>query len=106
MGLFTKKPYSLDSLNVAEKAAVKTALEVAQMVDTQGKLKKELGSALKDFGKGKFSKEDMAITMAALAASLKALAGSEDPDRSSLLNKKKVAVVSMALALDKLKNML
>jgi len=106
MGLFTAKPYKLDSLNFAEKAAVRTALEVAQMLDTQGRLKKELNSALKGLDKGKMSRKDLATSVACLAASLSAMSNSEDPDRSSLLAKKKVATVAMALALDKLKNML
>ena len=106
MGLFTRKPYKMDSLNIAEKAAVKTALEVAQALDRGGRMKKELSSAIRDFDKGKLSKKDMATTVACLVASLSALSGTDDPDRSSLLNKKKVVMVSMALALDKLKNML
>ena len=52
------------------------------------------------------SREDLATSIACLAASLSAMSSSEDPDRSSLLAKKKVATVAMALALDKLKNML
>ena len=106
MGLFTRKPYSMASLNIAEKAAVQTALEVAQALDRGGILKKELSTALKEFGKGKMSKKSLMTTIACLVASLKSLKDSEDPDRSSLLQKKKVVVVSMALALDKLQNML
>ena len=57
MGLFTPKPYSLDSLNIAEKFAAKTALQIAQAVDHQGQLKKQLDSALKNFDKGKLTKD-------------------------------------------------
>ncbi len=106
MGLFSFRPYKLDSLNFAEKSALKAALEVAQMLDTQGQLKKSLNSALKGLEKGKMSKSELTTSIACLAASLTALSKTEDPDRSSLLAKKKVATVAMALALDKLKNLL
>ena len=86
MGLFTAKPYKMDSLNIAERAAVSTAMEVALQLDTQGKVTKKLKTALRDFNKGKMSKEDMAVAIACLLGSLKALSSGEDPDRSSLLN--------------------
>ena len=49
MGLFTAKPYKMDSLNIAERAAVSTAMEVAMQLDTQGKVTKKLKTALRDF---------------------------------------------------------
>jgi len=106
MGLFTRKPYKLDSLNIAEKAAVSTALEIGLAVSRDPKLTKSLQAAQKDLRGGKMSKDTLGTTVACLVASLAALAGSDDPDRSSLLQQKKVVTVSMALALDKLKNML
>ena len=106
MGLFTAKPYKMDSLNIAERAAVSTAMEVALQLDTQGKVTKKLKTALRDFNKGKMSKEDMAVAIACLLGSLKALSSGEDPDRSSLLKKKAVVQVSMAMALAKLQKML
>ncbi len=106
MGLFTPKPYSLDSLNIAEKFAAKTALQIAQAVDHQGQLKKQLDSALKNFDKGKLTKEDLTLTIACLMAALEALQKGDDPERTTLLKQKQVLEVSMAMALDKLKDML
>ena len=106
MGLFTKRPYDLSSLNGAEKAATKSALEVAQMMDTQGRLKKELKNALTGLSKGKMTREELATSIACLVATLAALNSGDDPDRSSLLAKKKIATVVVALALDKLKGLL
>ena len=106
MGLFTPKPYKLDSLNIAERAAVSTALEIGLAVSKDPKLTKSLNNAQKDLRGGKMSRDTLSTTIACLVASLAALAGSDDPDRSSLLEKKKVVTVSMALALDKLKNLL
>lgn len=103
MGLFTKRPYDVSNLNSAEKAAAQAALEVAQMLDTRGAMKKDLKGAMTGLRKGKMTRNDLATTVACLVASLAALAGSDDPDRSSILNQKKVATVAMAMALDKLK---
>jgi len=103
MGLFTRRPYDVSNLNSAERAAAQAALEVAQMLDTRGTMKKELNGALKGRRKGKMTRSELATTAACLVASLASLAGSEDPDRSSMLNQKKVATVAMAMALDKLK---
>lgn len=104
-GLFSKK-ISINSLGIAEKAAVETALEVAQMLDRKGELTKQLSSALAGVRKGKMTKEDIKVTVACLLASLAALTSGDDPDRSSQLQKKQVAQVSMALAIEKLKKLL
>ncbi|MCR5295946.1 MAG: hypothetical protein K6E17_00930 [Clostridiales bacterium] len=106
MGLFTPKPYSMDSLNIAERAAVRTALKVGLMVGSDSSVKKKLQTALNDFDKGKLSKEDMAAVIACLIASLAAIKSGDDPERSSQLQQQQVVEVSMAMALDKLKNML
>ena len=106
MGLFTSRPYSMSSLNGAEKSAVRTALEVAKAVGVDGKLGKSVNTAIKELQKGKMSKDSLTTSIAALVASLAALSGSEDPDRSTLLKQKQVAQVVMVMALDKLKNML
>ncbi len=103
MGLFTSRPYDVSNLNAAETAAAQAALEIAQLMDRNGQMKKDLNGALKGLRKGKMTRNDLATTIACLVASLGALAGSEDPERSSMLNKKKVATVAMAMALDKLK---
>ena len=55
---------------------------------------------------GKLSKEDMAKVIACLIASLAAIKSGDDPERSSQLQQQQVVEVSMAMALDKLKNML
>ena len=106
MGLFTAKPYDMSSLNIAEKAAVRTALQIATTVDHNGSMKKDLSSALKDFEKGKLSKNDMSTVIACLIASLAALKSGDDPERTTLLRQKQVVELSMAMALDKLKDML
>lgn len=106
MGLFTPKPYDVSSMNIAERAAVRTALQIAQQVDHQGKMKKDLSSTLKDFEKGKLSKNDMSTVIACLIASLAAIKSGDDPERTTLLKQKQVVELSMAMALDKLKNML
>lgn len=51
-GLFTKK-ISINSLGVAEKAAVETALEVAQMLDRKGELTKQPALPWLAYGKGR-----------------------------------------------------
>ena len=78
MGLFTPKPYSMDSLNIAERAAVRTALKVGLMVGSDSSVKKKLQTALNDFDKGKLSKEDMAAVIACLIASLAAIKSGDD----------------------------
>ena len=94
----------MDSLNFAEKGAVEAALEVAAMLDVHNQTKAK--EALKDFKKGALTKDELLTAIACVAVSLKAMTDGDDPDRSSSLNKKKIAVVSLALALNKLKEML
>ena len=50
--------------------------------------------------------EDLTLTIACLMAALEALQKGDDPERTTLLKQKQVLEVSMAMALDKLKDML
>ena len=101
MGLFDflkGKPYKMNSLSIVEQAAVEAAMEAAIHFGADG--------ALKSFRKGAVNKDELTTIIACVTLGLGAMKGSDDPDRSTELQKKQIAVVSMALALDKLRKML
>ena len=95
----------MDSLNMIERAAVEAALEAAIQFGADGR-NLNIRGALKDFRKGAVSKDGLTTIIACVTLGLGAMKGSSDPDRSTSLEKKQVAVVSLAMALDKLRRML
>ena len=102
MGLFNSRPYKMSALSAAETAAISAACEV--VIDAGGD--SGLRKAYRHFKKGSLSKDDMTTVIAATAACLQNLKGNDDDLRTTALKKKAVAVVAMAMALDKLMKML
>lgn len=108
MGLFDflkGKPYKMNSLSIVEQAAVEAAMEAAIHFGADGR-NLNIAGALKSFKKGAVNKDELTTIIACVTLGLGAMKGSDDPDRSTELQKKQIAVVSMALALDKLRKML
>lgn len=99
------KPYKMDSLNIVEKAAAEAAMEAAIRFGGDGR-NVNIAGALKSFRKGAVNKEELSTIIACVTLALAAMKGSEDPDRSTELQKKQITVVSMVMALDKLRKML
>lgn len=106
MGLFNLRPYKMDSLNIAESAAVSAALEVSIDSGADKALGGKLSKAYRHFKRGALTKDDLTATIAAVAASLTSLKEDNDDLRTTALKQKSVAVLALALALDKLMNML
>ena len=107
MGLFTPKPYKLDRLSVAEKAAVATALEVGAQCGKGSNLAGELNKARRHANSGALTKNDLVVTIACLVATLDAVNKQDTDDlRSTLLKAHAAMQVAFASALEKLKNML
>lgn len=105
MGLFTPKPYKMNNLSAAEKAAVGTALEIGIQCSS-GSLVGTLKTARRNFNNGALSQTDMAAVLACLNATLTALSSGDDSDmRTTLLKQKAVIQVSIVLAIEKLKAM-
>ena len=106
MGLFTPKPYKMNNLSMAEKAAVGTALEIGIKCAGGSGLAGTLKTARRDFNSGALSQTDMAAVLACLEATLTALSNGDDSDmRTTLLKQKAVIQVSIVLAIEKLKAM-
>ena len=106
MGIFTPKPYKMDTLGIAERAAVISSMEVAIEIGGNAPQVTQLRTALKEFRKGAISESSRVIIMACLAATLSAISSGDDSDlRTTMLKQKAVTQVALALALDKLKNM-
>lgn len=107
MGLFTPKPYKMNSLSAAERAAVDTALEVGIQCAGKSGLAGTLKTARKNYNRGALTHTDMAVVIACLEATLEALTEGDNSNlRTTLLKKKAVVQVAIVLAIQKLRGML
>ena len=110
MGLFTKKPYStilLDNvLNTQEKAALVLALAIAADA-TSGDVKKKTKKAIKGLKKGALSKDDLAVVIACVEASLNLIKKADTSDmRTTKLMQKAEMEAHLATASEKLRKLL
>ena len=96
------KPYKMNSLSIVEQAAVEAAMEAAIHFGGDGR-NVNIAGALKSFRA--VNKSELTTIIACVTLALAAMKGSEDPDRSTELQNKQIAVVSMVMALDKLRRM-
>ena len=89
MGLFTPKPYKMNSLSVAEKAAAATALEVAIQCAGNSSLAGSLKTAQRHFNRGALTQADLVVVIACLEATLEAMTEGDNSDlRTTLLKQK------------------
>jgi|GEM_PF-2129601 len=106
MGLFDLRPYKMNDLTIAEDAAVCAALEVSIDSGADRALGGKLSKAYRHYKKGSVSRDDLSAIIAAVAASLNSLKDDLDDMRTTTLKQKGVAVLALAMALDKLMNKL
>ena len=102
MGLFNFPSISVKDLNSAEDAAVCASMEVAIDIGADQALGGKLSKAYRHYKKGRVTHDDLTAIIAAVAAAMDSLKGDSDDLRTTALEEKGVAVVAMALAMNKL----
>ena len=102
MGLFNFPSIKLDDLNGTEDAAVRAAMEVAINIGADKALDGKLSKAYRHYKKGRVTHDDLTVIIAAVAAAMDSLKGDSNDLRSTELEGMGIAVVAMALALNKL----
>ena len=102
MGLFNFRPYKMNDLTVAEDAAVSAAMEGSIDSGADKALGGKLSKAYRHYKKGAVTKDDLTAIIAAVAAALASLKSDDDDLQSTAMKQKGVAVLALALALDKL----
>ncbi|MBR3873660.1 MAG: hypothetical protein IKJ26_05740 [Clostridia bacterium] len=106
MALFEKKPYKMNVLNAAEKAAVIKAVEIGIAINRGDAMKPVLQKALRHFKRGALTVQDLAAVMACLKASAEAIADTSGANAlSTELKARAVVAVVMVSALNKLEKM-